>query len=327
MDEDRRALYNSLRMSWLLDQEMAVEPWQVEDYRTMSNEAIFERLSLQDINLDRHSFQQITDEYESPEELSDHLLEHLDADPRSRDQVYLLIFELWRRFLPEKPSLTIFCDELDHQIQLYDTGNAQNAEAIQDTIANLKVVLDENVDQGGDPVEVFQMIAASCANDVESFLYDFMAEQIDVKNFSYAAELLDAFEDYVTDIKWFEFLRVRQLAATDPESAIALLNKVVKESREEPDLEFNLEILAFLVQGGDETIFRSLLKQTIPLLQSEEDFQDLLMICADFYHLLDHDHIEQKIQTILKKRSRMPLRQTIDRKDPDLIELVKAMSN
>ena len=35
MDAERRALYNSLRMHWLLDPNMAVEPWQVEDYRSM----------------------------------------------------------------------------------------------------------------------------------------------------------------------------------------------------------------------------------------------------------------------------------------------------
>ena len=58
-------------------------------------------------------------------------------------------------------------------------------------------------------------------------------------------------------------------------------------------------MLAFLVQGGDEKIFIGVVRQTIPLLQSEEDFQDLLTICADFYHLLDHEMIEKKIQNIL----------------------------
>lgn len=325
MDLERRALYNSLRMNWLLDPDMAVEPWQVDDYRNMPLENIFSRLKLQDIELDRTSFIALSEEYDSPEQLTEHLLTDPDSDERTQDQVYLLVFELWRRLLPEKPTLTIFCDELDHQVQLYDAGHSQNAEAIQDAIANLKMVLDENVDQGGDPMDVFEKVCSGCANDIESFLYDFIAEQIDEKNTSYAAELLDAFEDYVSDLKWFEFLRVRQLSTTDPEGANELLRKVIKESSAEPDLEFNLELLAFLVQGGDEKVFIGLVRQTIPLLQSEEDFQDLLTICADFYHLLDHELVEQKIQDILKKRSRIPFEKTIDLKDPDFMELFKAM--
>ena len=106
---------------------------------------------------------------------------------------------------------------------------------------------------------------------------------------------------------------------------MSCFEKSSRRAQLEPDLEFNLELLAFLVQGGDEKVFIGLVRQTIPLLQSEEDFQDLLTICADFYHLLDHELVEQKIQDILKKRSRIPFEKTIDLKDPDFMELFKAM--
>lgn len=313
-------------MNWLLDPNMDVEPWQVEDYRNMPLEAIFERLRLQEIELDRISFLALSDEYENPEDLAEHLLLSPDSDQRSQDQIYLLVFELWRRLLPEKPTLTIFCDELDYQIQQYDRGQLKNLEAIQDVLANLKVVLDENVDQGGDPPAVFDMVCSGCANDIESFIYDFIDEQIDEKNISYASELLDAFEEYINDIKWFDFLRLRQLSLTDPEGAILLLRKIILENSNHPDLVFNLEILSYLVQGGDEKIFMNLLKQTIPLLKSEEDFQDLLTICADFYHFLDLDQIEKKIQAILNNRSKIHSEKQIDPNDPDFTELFKAMA-
>jgi hypothetical protein len=325
MNIERRALYNSLRMNWMIDPSIAVEPWQVEDYRNMPLEAIFERLGLQEIAIDRISFLALSEEYESPEDLTEHLLLSPDSDQRSQDQIYLLVFELWRRLIPEKPTLSIFCDELDYQIQQYDNGQIKDLEAIQDALANLKVVLDENVDQGGEPSEVFDKICAECANDIENFLYDFIGEQIDEKNVSYAAELLDAFEDYINDAKWFEFLRLRQLSSTDPEGAVQLLRKIILENSKNPDLVFSLEILSFLIQGGDEKIFANLLKQTIPLLESEEDFQDLLTICADFYHFLDLDQVEKKIQQILENRSKIPLEKQIDKNDPAFIELFKSM--
>jgi hypothetical protein len=327
MNIERRALYNSLRMNWMIDPSLPVEPWQVEDYRSMPLEAIFERLQLQEIGLDRISFLALSEEYESPEDLTEHLLLSPDADQRSHDQIYLLVFELWRRLIPEKPTLSVFCDELDYQIQQYDIGQIKDLEAIQDALANLKVVLDENVDQGGEPSEVFDKICAECANDIENFLYDFIGEQIDEKNASYAAELLDAFEDYINDVKWFEFLRLRQLSLVDPEGAVQLLRKIILENSKNSDLVFSLEILSFLIQGGDEKIFTSLLKQTIPLLESEEDFQDLLTICADFYHFLDLDPIEKKIQKILENRSKIPHEKQIDVNDPDITELFKSMSH
>jgi hypothetical protein len=327
MDIECRALYNSLRMNWLMDPNMPAEPWQVEDYRHMKIEAIFERLKLQEIELDRVSFLALSEEYENPEDLAAHLVLIPDADQRSQDQVYLLVFELWRRLLPEKPTWTIFCDELDYQIQKYDRGQLKNLEAIQDVLANLKVVLDENVDQGGEASSIFEMVCSGCANDIESFLYDFIDEQIDEKNISYAAELLDSFEEYIHDIKWFDFLRLRQLTTTDPEEAAQLLRKIITESLNHLDLVFNLELLSYLAQGGDEKIFVNLMTQTIPLLKSEEDFQDLLMICADFYHFLDLEQIEKKIQGIIDRRSKISLQKQIDLNDPDLADFFKAITH
>lgn len=327
MSTERKALYNSLRMNWIMNPNMPVEPWQVEDYRNISLDEIFDRLKLQEIELDKINFLALADEYDTPESLLDHLLEEEDLDQRSHDQIYLLIFELWRRLVPEKPTLTIFCDELDYQIQQYDHGEAKDLEAIQDALANLKVVLDENVDQGGEPGEVFEQICSGCANDIESFLYDYISEQIDEHNYSYSSDLLDAFEDYVQDIKWFEFLRLRQVSATDPEGANNLLRGVLLDNAKHPDLVYSLEILSFLVQGGDEKVFTTLLKQTVSLLETEEDFQDLLAICIDFYHLLDLDSVENQIQQIAKSCSKIPLERQIERDDPRFAQLFKAIGH
>lgn len=327
MNVERKALYNSLRMNWLLHPDMLVEPWQVEDYRKVSLEGLFERLRLQDIEIDRISFLALADEYESPEELTEHLTEAMETDQRTQDQTYLLIFELWRRLLPEKPTLSIFCDELDYQIQQYDEGKVKDLETMQDMLANLKMVLDENVDQGGDPTEVFHQVSAECANDVRNFLYDFIGEQIDENHLSYAGELLDSFEDYIQDGKWFDLLRMRQLCSSDPEEVQHLLRKIILKSAKTSDLPFNLEILSHLAQTDEEKIFLKLLKATIPLLETEEDFQDLLFICSDFYQLMDKDVEEEEIQKILESRSRIPLEKKIDKKDPAFLQLIKLMKS
>jgi hypothetical protein len=324
MEIDRRALYNSLRISWLLNPKISVEPWQVEDYRSLSSDALFERLDLHDIALDRPSFLELSDQFDTPEALTDSVLEDLETDATTEDQVYLLLFELWRRFVPEKPCLSIFCDELDHQIYLYDHGLLSHPEEIEDALANLQILMDENADEGADPHEIFQMVASGCANDLESFLYDFIIEQIEAGNEPYASELLDAFYEYVQDSKWFDFLKARLLSLSDQEAAMRIIREVLSESPK--DLEFYLETLTFMIQAGGREDFIHLVKKTIPLLESESDLQDLLSICAEFYQRLDRDSTVQAIHEMINSRDKMELDAPVSRQDPQLRELLKILS-
>lgn len=322
---NRRALYNSLRMNWVMDPTIDVEPWQVEDYRTLPADEIFERLDDKGIHLDKTTFLAFADSVNSPEDLTDGLLEDTQDDISAQDQVYLLIFELWRRLLPEKPSLSIFCDELDHQIHLYDSGQIKNIEPIQDALANLQVILDENFDEGADPIEAFNCVDDGCANNVESFLYDYIAEQIDNGNNSYAVELLEGFSRYLRDAKWFEFLRARVLSSTEPKEANQIIQRLITKAAKDPDLEYNLELLSFLVSAGEKETFERLVKSSLPLLELEEDFQDLVAISADFFHRLDQETVENTLQNILNMRAKNPLHKQFDPKDPQLATFKKVV--
>lgn len=319
MEINRRALYNSLRMNWVLDPTLEVKAWQVEDYRTMPLDQLFERLEDKDIRLDKNSLAGFADTVDDPEELTEALLPDSAQDMELQDQVYLIIFELWRRLLPEKSCLSILCDEIDHQIHQYDQGLANSGEAIADTLVNLQVLLDDNTDEGADPHEVFDCINSGCANDIESFLHDFISEKIDECNYSYATELLEGFSCYLRDVKWSEFLRARLVAVHDPDQANKLVKQIISGKYAGRDLEFNLEVLSFLVSIGDRETFERLVKQSAELLQFEEDFQALISISADFYHRLDKEQIEHSLQTILKQREKHRPDKNFDIKDPHFV--------
>ncbi len=328
MQINRRPLYNSLRMNWVMDPTLDVEPWQVEDYRAMPLDVLFERLEDKGICLDKSSFKIYAESVDTPEDLTDALLADFDeADTKTQDQVYLTIFELWRRLLPEKNCLSIFCDELDHQIHLFDGGQVESIESIQDALANLQAILDENVDNGSDPVEAFECIESGCANDIEIFLHDFIAELIDEGNYSYANELLDGFLNYLHDVKWFEFLRARLLAANNNVAeATLMIRELIEDKSSPPDLELNLEILSFMVRNGDRETFERLVRQTTDLLQIEEDFQALLSICADFFHRLDCEQVEEALLSLLKQRQKHDGEKKFDRREPQLKEFIKIIS-
>lgn len=322
---ERRALYNLLRMNWLLDPSIKVLPWQVEDYRELPITEIFSRLSQKQIDLDKVSFVALAEHCDSPEELSDELLGESSLDREEEDQIYLLLFELWRRLITDKPSLSTFCDELDHQIYLYDQGHTEKDGAIQDMLANLQVILDENVDEGGKPLEVFDFVTNSCANDIESFLYDFIAEQVDNQNYLYASELIEGFQKYVKDEKWFEFLKARILAVSDSEVANQSIRQLIKKITTKPDLEFILEMMAFLVQDGEKDAFVKLAKKGVTLIKVEEDFQDMLLISADFLHSLDEEKQEEELKKILHSRRKRALSEPLKLPDSDVQRFLKLL--
>lgn len=325
MDANCRTLYNSLRMNWLLDASVEAEPWQVEDYRALTTEQLFDRLKLQELDLNKNSFLSLAEQFDTPEEMTLEVLSTRDIDDITQDQIYLIFFELWRRLLPEKTCLSIFCDELDYQIYLHDHGKTENPEALQDAIANLEIILEENQDEGADPVEAFETISQNCANDLETFLYDYIAEQIDLENESYASDLLDDFSDYVTDPKWFEFLRARVTASSDPEMAHEMIHELLKIAEKDKEIEFNFELISLMIEQGGHEDFVRLVKLTASLLKCEEDFQDLLTASIDFYHRLDQEKIENQIQSILTKRNQNRFDLPINKNDPDLAEFIKML--
>jgi hypothetical protein len=310
-------------MNWLQDSTLDVEPWQVQDYRALDLDVLFQFLSEKQIFLDKPSFQLYAENVDSPEDLCEELISESDFDNPTQDEVYLLIFELWRRLVSEKQSLSIFLDELDHQIYLYDNGELKDFESLQDSLEELSLILDENIDSGIDPSSIFESISASCANDIESFLYDFISEQIDNENFLYAAELLDDFSDYIPEIKWFDFLRARIQGDSDVSAANHTIRALMQEHLQDNDLEFNLELLSFVSKSGERDLFVNLVKKSIPLIQYEEDFVDLIHLSIEYFDRLDHDSQKQLLEKFLKNRSIIPPETKFVHNDPKTAEYLK----
>jgi len=286
-----RARFNLLRMNWLDNPALSVEPWQVEDYRALSVGELFQGLKRLGVALDEVHFKAYADHSSSPEELTATLVSEENLE--QFDPLYLIIFELWRKLYPEKASLSIFCDELDHLITLYDQGQLGHEEALVEALDDLEQVLDEHADQGEDPKVLFEEISLYCAQDLESFIYDFASELIDREEQLQASEIIDGFLPYISDIKWFDFLQLRLLTPVDTDEADAMLARLLNDQELHPDLEFLLEMARFLVNQGSQEYFLQVIKMACPLVESEEDFQELLAITYEFYRLLDREEESQ----------------------------------
>lgn len=325
MDLQRKALYNLLRMNWQSGQQSKVESWQIEDFRKKDLKALFHELDSLGVQLDPTHFEAYASNCDSPEELVDYFVnEH--TEPKQEDHIYLILFELWRRLLPEQPSLSIFCDQLDHDIYLYDRTQNGDIESLQTTLASLQAILENSTDRQEDPIEAFKELDANCANDLESFLYDFISDMIDQEDETYASELIDGFYPYVPDKKWFDLLKAHLKASLHPFKARSIINELIDNEEQQLDAEFALEVLQFLSRWGDSDLFYTVTDLCISLIKTEDEFQDLLQTCSNFFQGIDRELEDNKIQAILSKRSKNSIDQPFRADDPDakaLLELLK----
>jgi hypothetical protein len=104
---------------------------------------------------------------------------------------------------------------------------------------------------------------------------------MDEENYSYAQELLEDFYPYLHENKWFTLLKTRLLSHTNPKIASRLLTQLIEDYQGDDDIVFNAAILSFMTEIGNPFLFVKFLKETLPLMKTEEDFIELLSICAD----------------------------------------------
>lgn len=320
---ERRALYHSLRMNWLHDPTLQVESWQVEDYPALPLTALFGELKQFGIQLERVSFIAYADACDSPEELAEQLIGDRHLPSAEEDRIYLLLFELWRRLLPEKPSLSLLGFALDQQIDLYDSERLDDFSSLNDLIKKLIQVLDDNADEGLPPVDVFHSIAAYCAHDLARFLYDFLSDQIDTGHELEAQELLSDLDPYLGPDKWFQLLRLRLSAygGGPYRNAQRLIEELLEEQAHHPDLDHALEFLAILNERDDRSLFPGLVKRLIPLIQEEEELEELLALALEYFERIHQAEPARLLRSVLERYPSHLTPKRLTANHPDLLLL------
>jgi hypothetical protein len=324
MDIAQKALYNSLRISFLQDPSFAVEDWKVENYRAMPLDELFLQLNRFDISLDRLSFLAFADDHDSPESYAEALVADKELSSPEQDQVYLLLFELWRRLVPEKQCISVICDELDYQIFLCDSQALQSEEALVDALSGLYSVLEENVDHGIAPHEVFEAITEYLANDLEIFLVDYLSDLIEQKQYSYASELLEQFYPFMPQKKWFDLVHARLIGSQDLRRGHEMLKKIVQLAGSS-DLQFNFDILSYLVSMPDHELFSDVARKSLSIIEAEEDLQELMNLSLEYFKNRNHVEKADLLEKLIERRKCKSTEELIQKSDPDLTLFEKVL--
>lgn len=314
-----KAYFNWIRLKWENNPSVPVEPWQVEDYRELSIDTLFDRLSALGLALTEENFLMMAENYQSPEELTHYLW----SKKENEFPIYLILFELWRRLLPEKESLSTFCDELDNRIRLY-LKDPSHDHGLSNALDRLQEILEESTDLGEGFRAIFTTLSRHVAHDLEGFLFDYISDQIDARHDVEAAEWLKIFHPYVADVISFEFLNARLLILIDAHEGNLAFKKLLNQNL---DLDLLLEIAAFLIHHGDPHLFQKAAHLCVNKIQTEEDFQELLAIVADYCHFVEKETAEEQIQSVFSKRMEQNTKALLKAGDPDVAFLRKFLED
>lgn len=315
MELKGRALFNLLKMSAKEKMAVDVQPWQIEDLSGLSMSDLFLRLKAFGIILDEPSFSLYIESSDSPEELAEWLcfdeMEALECD-----QVYLIVFELWKRLCKDKFCLSVFCDELDQWIEQYDQGALVDDEPLQKALSLLADVLDEAFDQGEDSRLLLDEISSYCAHDLEAFIIDYIADQVTKENTLYASELIEAFSAYTSHPKQFDLLKASVMALSDEEMADQIYRRVLEDVIETSDLDMALQFAEHLIHHGNLKLFLEVVQEACKHVKTEEEFQVLLTIISEYYRCLDRENEQKIVLQILDQRASIPLEASVHPNDP-----------
>lgn len=277
----RKALLNALHAQ-AIEYPQGVPAFICEDYRKWSSSQLFETLKKRGWVLDRLSFVAYADSCESVEELLDLLCAEEEMDSDEEDALFLVLFELWRRFAGRSQSPQIICDELDYQIQAYDEDQ-QVDDKIEAALSHLAQFIQHETHSQKEAKELFGLLNGMCAQDLEIFLFDFISDQAQAGAFQYAKELHGRFNAWVSKTFWWDFLSVHW---SSNEEASELFTRLLRNLNRQNDRELNFEILHYLSEHNIPGFFEPFLQLALrdPLENEEKEELSHLVQAYIAYH-------------------------------------------
>ncbi len=306
-----RALYNLLQTKVEKGTSETIADWQVRDYRALSIDELLKGLNDLGLDIDIDQFEVTADQVDSPEEIAASVAP--PGEPRER--IYLFVFELWRRFLDDRETISIFCDELDQVISAYEDDPASTEEIAYSMLKELVGILEQNVILGQKPVKLFSTISDFLSHDLESFIYNFIQDLIEQDRPMAASEITSNFIPYVEQTLWFDLLKIKLIGGASVEEASAMASRFLEKLEEAPELDLYFELLYYLNKTGHKELFESVYKKALELVNIEADYIEILDILFEYYHLNDRKRDEKVVEEILLERKKLTTAKSVTKQE------------
>jgi len=293
-----RAYYNLLLLERSRGKNSSAEAWEYENYRTIALEELFLRLKEFEIYLDEPSFVEYCLPLDSPEDFC----ETFDLSEDDKRKVYLLGFELWRRLLPHKESISLFCDELDHTIASYEKD--KNSEKLLQLLEAMVDILDQNSSEE-DPHIIFKRLCLYVAHDLENVIYTYVNSKLGDGQDPYV-DLLDHFMPYVKEKRALLFLKLKSISDVFSEEKDCLVEYLCSSLQENVHFPLSVAMLFFLIEKNHDELFKELFSFLVNEITDEKLLVTLLDVLIAFHTHKGRPKMKTAVSEFRKKKLEKP---------------------
>lgn len=267
MEFNGRGFYNTL----LFSSSEIKEKWQIEDYKKLSIDQLLQRLVKENIHVTESSLKEYMQNAESPEDLTDILCPE-DEGTESFEKSYLVIFELWKRLMPKKETLSIFCDKLDHLIQAYDEGS-QVADELVKALNDLMKIFEDLCAGGLSQKEAYDLFSSYLAQDLETFIYDFLCDLIEAGEKTLAFDLIFGFYDFLHDKPALDLLKTTINLIENPEDSEGVFLNTIEKIFEKKRHNLILDAIYFTHDNGFISLSKQIALELLTKVKGDEKLE------------------------------------------------------
>lgn len=272
MEFNGRGFYNTL----LFSSSEVKEKWQIEDYTKLSVDQLLKRLFKENIHVNESSLKEYMQNAESPEDLTDILCQEEEGSA-SFEKTYLVIFELWKRLEPNKESLSIFCDKLDHLIHAYDEGQTVAEELIK-ALTDLMKIFEDMCASGLSQKETYELFSSYLAQDLETFIYDFLSDLIEAGEKTLAFDFIFGLYDFLEDKLALDLLKTTVNLIENPDCSENVFLNTLEKIFEKKRYNLILDAIYFTHDNGFISLSKKIASDLFSTLKGDAKLEALSLL-------------------------------------------------
>lgn len=277
------------------------DDFRLRDYRAMNLEDIYSELEDIGICLPEGGFKVASEDFDTPEEM----LESLDDTLLTGDQkerAFLCFFELWRRINSDRPSISIFFDDLDRVIDQYLKDPQNYEEILSVALIDLQLILESLTERVKRDEAIFRTLMHYSSHDLEAVIYNFIFDLLQQKEFSKSSEFIDGFYSFVKDKRWFDFLRIKSFDNPLGHEVQKYIETLLLSLEEKKDFYLTLALLNYFNESNLLDYFLDLFVKVLPQAKTQEEHKELLDLLFTFFTLNDDEEKSQEVLAHIEKK-------------------------
>lgn len=311
-----RAYYNLLWLENLRGKRLSNPHWEVMDYRALSLQELFDELKKNDIYLDEESFCDLCQDLDAPEDIPG----ALSLEEEQARKGYLCGFELWRRLLPERESISLFCDELDRTIASYekDKDNSKLFELLE----NMVEILDRNSSQVENPQIIFKRLCLYVAHDLENVIYTFVNSRLSENQDDPALDLCDHFLPYVKEKRALLFLKLKSMSDVFSQERDKLMEYLISSLQDQPNFSLSLALLFYFIEQNQQEFFKEHFSLLVAHIEDEPSLVSLLDVLIAYHQHFGYKKRQEEAKGFLDKKVKRSKGQITKTEKSELLSLL-----